>query len=163
MFHPRKRELNLIAIERIQFLNVFENAGFVFWTKWNLEVDFLFAIPETLWDREIFLVSNCFIIARMNLTGKPACMYFSFINSISCLKSDPILKALNKSPLMMFLLYSFGIFNDQCVGNFVSFRTTLKANVPLIFLRMSVQKLRRVLLDCESNVVVKELRALDNS
>ena len=137
MCHPRKRELNLIASERIQFLNVFENAGFVFRKKWKLEVDSLFAILETFWDRESsFLVSNCFIIARMNLTGKPARMYFSFINSSSCLKSDPILKSLNKSPLMMFLLYSFGIADEKCVGNFVSFRTTLKANVPLIFLRI---------------------------
>ena len=55
--HPRKRELNLIASERIQFLNVFENAGFLFWTKWNLEVDALFAILETLCDREIFFLS----------------------------------------------------------------------------------------------------------
>ena len=28
MRHPRKRKLNFIASERIQFLNVFENAGF---------------------------------------------------------------------------------------------------------------------------------------
>ena len=58
----------------------------------------------------------------MNLTGKPAHMYFSFINSSSCLKSDPILKAINKSSLIMFLLYSFGIADDQCVDNFVSFK-----------------------------------------
>ena len=131
--HPRKRELNLIASERIQFLDVFENAGFVFRTKWNL---FLPSWRPSGTGNSSFLVSNCFIIARMNLNRKPGHMNFSFINSSSCLKSDPILKALNKSSLVMFLLYSFGIIDDQCVGNFVSFRTTLKVNVPLIFLRI---------------------------
>ena len=33
MCHPRKRELNLIASERIQFLNVFENAVFFYSEK----------------------------------------------------------------------------------------------------------------------------------
>ena len=33
MCHPGKQELNLIASKKIQFLNVFENTGFVLRTK----------------------------------------------------------------------------------------------------------------------------------